>query len=57
MGIHCILYQCMGIPGILYQYILVYIYIGSPYYNTLFPYSSMGTEYGHPQYLLNTNIK
>ena len=28
-----------------------------PYYNTVCPYSYMGTEYGHPRYLLNKNIK
>ena len=26
-----------------------------PYYNTGCPYADMGTEYGQPRYLLNTN--
>ena len=24
------------------------MYIGCPYYNTVYPYSDTGTEYGHP---------
>ena len=32
-------------------------YIGYPYYNTGCPYSDIGTEYGHPHYLLNKKIK
>ena len=27
------------------------------YYNKGCPYSDMGTEYGHPSYLLDKNIK
>ena len=33
------------------------MYIWFPYYNTGCPYSDTGTEYGHPRYPLNTNIK
>ena len=41
--------------SIIYSLFSVYtnIYIGCPYYNAGFPYSDMGTEYGHPRYLWN----
>ena len=53
--------------SIIYRYIIVYsieytIVVYIPlyrviYYNTGYPYSIMGTEYGHPRYLLYKKIK
>ena len=31
--------------------------IGLPYYNIWCPYSYIGTGYGYPHHILNTNIK